>query len=104
MNTGCQDWTTESLTKAYTDEIAGFKAVYPSQSAQAVRLKSGATYVAAFRAPRGQCAYVPDDLKNATVKAPLSAPAAGGRYRCGDGIPTQPSTANYLVDLAFVAD
>lgn len=71
---------------------------------KAVRLKPGTSYVASFRAPRGQYAYVPDGLKNAIAKPPLSTPATGGRYRYGDGVPNRPSTTSYLVDVAFVAD
>lgn len=34
VSTDCKDWTKESLTKAYTDDLAAFRAIYPSQPAQ----------------------------------------------------------------------
>ncbi len=69
-----------------------------------VTLKPGAGYVASFRAPRGQYAYVAAGLTNAVNNGALSTPASGGRYRYGDGVPNQTSAANYLVDVAFATD
>lgn len=64
----------------------------------------GTTYVASFHAPRGQYAYVDAGLANTIANGSLSTPASGGRYRYGDGVPNQPSTTNYLVDVSFTTD
>lgn len=69
-----------------------------------VRLTPGKTYVASFRAPRGQYSYVPDGLKNAIIEKLLTTPDTGGSYRYGKGVPDKASAINYLVDIAFVAD
>jgi hypothetical protein len=36
VDTSCQDWTEESLVQTYSDGLAGFREVYPSQPAQRV--------------------------------------------------------------------
>ncbi len=71
---------------------------------KAVRLTPNTTYVASFRAPRGQYSYVPDGLKNPVANGPLTTPDTGGSYRYGVGVPDTASAMNYLVDIAFLAD
>lgn len=96
-------WTANGrpLASARTSKESG-KGWQFAKLTKAVRLTAGTSYVASLRAPRGQYTYVPDGLKNAIAATSLSTPATGGRYRYGDGVPNQPSTTNYLVDVAFV--
>ena len=56
VNTGCRDWTRDSLTKTYTDDLGGFRATYPSQPAQVVNrihCVAWSDYVSAARIGQG---------------------------------------------------
>lgn len=97
-------WTADGtrLATARSKESAGGWQF--AEFAKPVALKPGTGYVASFRAPRGQYAYVDAGLTNAVTNGVLSTPASAGRYRYGDGVPNQTSVANYLVDVAFATD
>ena len=68
-----------------------------------VDLTAGTTYVVSYAAPNGAYSVTVGGLGSAVDSGPLHALAGGGVYTYGTGAPLSPSSANYWVDLVFMA-
>jgi len=68
-----------------------------------VDLTAGATYIVSYAAPNGAYSVTNAGLASAVDSGPLHTIAGGGVYTYGSGAPLSPSSANYWVDLVFMA-
>jgi hypothetical protein len=68
-----------------------------------VSVTAGTPYIVSYRAPVGGYAVTASGLSTAIDSPPLHTLANGGVYTYGTGAPTTTSSANYWVDVVFVA-
>jgi phosphodiesterase/alkaline phosphatase D-like protein len=88
-------------TVTFTSESStGWQTAYFSNP---VNVSAGATYIASYKAPSGGYAVTDGGLTAAVDSPPLHTIAGGGVYTYGTGAPLTASTANYWVDVLFVA-
>ena len=88
-------------TMTFTSESSsGWQTAYFSNP---VNITAGTTYIASYKAPSGGYAVTTNGLAAAVDSPPLHTVAGGGVYTYGTGAPLTASSANYWVDVVFVA-